>query len=229
MNYPINLKSKNINALVIGAGSVALRKIDTLLKQGITKIKVIDKNIAKEDFKFKDNPYVAYIQASYEDTCLEDINLVFVATDDKELNSAITKACYQENILCNVITNPNEGTFTLPAIVRKDNILISLSTSGLSPALSRALKDDIETFLDFGYADFCTFLGKIRPLIQDLDLPSEENAVIFRFFVEEPQKLLFLQYFKNKDEETHRKIVNILEYSFEARVQKIILSTLQGI
>ncbi len=226
MNYPINLKSKDINALVIGAGAVALRKVDTLLKQGITSIKVIDKNIAKEDFKFKDNAFVHYTQASYEANYLEGINLVFVATDDKELNSLITKECYQENILCNVITNPSEGTFTLPAIVRRDDILISLSTSGLSPALSRALKEDIEIFLDFGYADLCTFLGRIRPLIQELELSSEKNAEIFRFFVEEPQKLLFLQYFKNKDEEVYRKIENILEYSFGARIQKVILSVL---
>lgn len=226
MNYPINLKSESIHALVVGAGSVALRKIDTLLKQGIKNIKVIDKDVIKEDFKFKDNSFVTYIQANYNNDYLDDVNLVFIATDDKELNSTITKECHQKNILCNVITNPSEGTFTLPAIVRKENILITLSTAGLSPALSRALKDDIETFLDFGYADFCTFLGKIRPLIQELELSSEKNAEIFRFFVEEPQKLLFLQYLKNKDDETRKKIENILEYSFGARIQKVILSVL---
>ncbi len=226
MNYPINLQANKIQALVIGAGSVGMRKIETLLQQNVTNIVVIDKELDKEFFKYKESNYVSYQQSVYSKEFLEDRNLVFIATDDKELNSQIVQECNEKNILCNVITNPSEGSFTLPAIVKKENLLISLSTSGLSPALSRALKDDIEAFLDLGYADFCAFLGKIRPLIKELSLTSEKNAKVFRFFVEDPQKHLFLDYFKTKDKKTLKKIENILEYSLEARIQKIILSVI---
>ncbi len=221
-NYPINIFSKDITALVIGAGEVGLRKIETLLLQGVESIYVIDKNLEENNFKYSTNSFVKFIQKEFSVDDLKGINLVFIATDNKELNSSIAKRCKERNLLCNVITNPHEGAFSLPALVRRDELLLTLSSGGLSPALSRALKADIENFLDTGYAELCSFLGRLRPKILELNLPSKENTEIFRFFVSNPQKDCLLTYFTEKTEENMKTVMEYIEKNFDTNLQLII-------
>ncbi len=221
-NYPINLDSSFIRALVIGAGNVGLRKIETLLKQGVKNIHVVDISLSKKEFKFADISFITYEQRAYTLQDLEKANLVFVATSNADLNSRIAQECKERNILCNVATLPNEGSFSLPALIQKDDVLLTLSTNGLSPALSRALKEDIEIFLDKGYCGLCSFLGRLRPKILMLDLPTKENTQIFRFFVTAPYKEIFLDYFHTKNENQKTEIEKILKENFSAKIQVII-------
>ncbi len=225
-SYPINIDAKAVQALVIGAGEVGHRKIETLLLQGVESIKVLDKNIKKDDFSFKDNAHVLFFEREFDNADLESCNLVFVATENKELNSTIALECKNRNIFCNVVTNPAEGSFSLPALVRKEELLITLSTNGLSPALSRALKEDIEIFLDKGYADLCAFLGRLRPEILKLDLPTKENTKIFRTFVTSPYKDVFLSYFNEKNEENTKAIHNLIAELFPQTLQTVIIGAL---
>ncbi len=197
--YPIHLKAEHIKALVIGAGNVGMRKIETLLKCNVQTITVLDSGMQLADFAYKDNPYVLFLSKAYEVVDLENHNLVFIATENKILNSSIVKDCKSKNILCNVITLPHEGSFTLPALIQKDDLLLTVSTNGLSPALSRALKEDIENFIDLGYSDLCTFLGALRKEVLALDLASDKNKQIFTFFVENLQRERLLYYFQQKD------------------------------
>ncbi len=226
--YPINISSKAIHALVIGAGIVGLRKIETLLLQGVEDIRVIDLHKSIEEFPFRDIPFIRYFQKEYEPMDLAGYidmppcNLAFIATSDKELNSQIALECYKRNIFCNVITNPDDGTFFLPSLVRKDDVLVTVSTNGLSPALSRVLKEDIEAFLDTGYAELCAFLGKLRPRILDLNYGSEKNAEIFRSFLSSPYKEAFLAYFADKNDENEKLVNAYIEELFELRIQYII-------
>ncbi len=232
-DYPINLKAKNIHALVIGAGKVGLRKIETLLKQGAENITVIDNAIFPSDFKYNNDIRVNYSMRSYCANDLERHNLVFIASDKFELNSLIVKECKARNILCNVVTRPEEGSFTLPALVQKGNILLTLSTNALSPALSKALKDDIEDFLDLGYAELCAFLGALRPSILNLSLPLQENTRVFRFFVSSPQRELFLDYFKFKNDtnvngQYLHDIHEVLAKNFDEKIKRVIMKTLEN-
>ncbi len=221
-HYPINIYSKDISALVIGAGEVGLRKIETLLLQGVESIYVIDKNLQENDFKYNTNPFVKFNEKEFSSIDLEGINLVFIATDNKELNSSIVKKCKERSLMCNVITNPHEGTFSLPALLRRDELLLTLSTGGLSPALSRSLKADIENFLDTGYCELCSFLGRLRPKILELNLPSKENTEIFRFFVSSPYKECFLSYFADKTEVSTKAVTECIQKNFDTNLQLII-------
>ncbi len=214
-DYPINLKAQNIHALVIGAGEVGMRKIDTLLKCKVSSITVVDKNIHERDFPYKNNKEILFFSREYSESDLDNHNLIFIATDNKDLNSSIATACNNKRILCNVISKPEEGSFTLPAIIQKENILLSVSTGGQSPALSRVLKEDIESFLDSGYSDLCIFLGKLRPVILKLEMPSAVNKAIFTFFVHSPQKQMLFEYFSTKEQSLLLEILEIFDKTLE--------------
>lgn len=225
-DYPVLLHAKEIKALVIGAGEVGLRKIETLLAQNVRNIKTIDKNISLAEFPYKENSYVQYQQKSYSLLDLEENNLIFIATDNAELNSEIAKDCKAKGLLCNVSTSSEEGSFTLPALLKKDNLLLTISSKGLSPALSRALKADIETFLDEGYCDLCAFLGRLRPRILELGLPTKENTSIFRAFVASPYKEILLAYFKDKNEINKKRLDIFVKNHFTQQVQLLIWDSL---
>ncbi len=227
-SYPINISSKAVHALVIGAGAVGLRKVETLLQQGVEDIRVIDLYKEEKDFPYKDIIYIKYFQKEYEHSDLAGFvdkppcNLVFAATSDKELNAEIAKECNKRNIFCNVISNPTDGSFTLPALVQKKDILFTLSTNGLSPALSRVLKEDVEAFLENGYDELCNFLGRLRPKILALEYTSEKNAEIFRTFLTAPYKEVFLEFFAERNEINTKKVKELIKTLFSREVQILI-------
>ncbi len=225
--YPVLIDSKQINALVIGAGEVGLRKIESLLKQDVGNITVYDNALAFEDFKYKDENSIHYYCAEFDVKELGNFNLVFIATNNKQINSFYTNECQKRKILCNVATKPQEASFALPALIQKGDILITLSTNASSPALTRALKADLERFIDNEcHEELCVFLGRLRPLILDLGLDTKENTEIFRSLVHSPHKENFQAYFTDKNEKTKNKLEQELKKSFNAQVLAIILQTL---
>ncbi len=227
--YPILIDSKQIKALVIGAGEVGLRKIDTLLLQGVESIDVYDIALAFEDFSYKESKYIAYFQEEFNIDALKKYNLVFIASNNQELNSYYVQECKKRSIFCNVITNPHEGHFSLPALIQRGDLLLTLSTNGQSPALTKALKADLENFIQDSYVELCDFLGRLRPQILKLSLDSKENTKIFRTFVTEPYKDDFINFFSNKSKENVEKVEKCIQSCFSKEVQKIVKETLNCI
>ncbi len=231
--YPIVLNAESIHALVLGAGSVGQRKIETLLKQDIKNITVYDSSINEKDFYFYEtfknmtDKTLVYKNENFPLENLLKYNLVFIATGDIEYNSFITSECKSRNIFCNTVTNPNEGDFSLPALIAKEDLLLTISTSGLSPALSRSLKADLENYLDSGYSGLCAFLGRLRSKLLALNLPQKENAEVFRMFVNPPYKEFFLLYFSDNFPQKEKKeefntIISALPSSIQEVIKKAV-------
>ncbi len=228
--YPILLDSRKIKALVIGAGEVGLRKIKSLLMQEVGAIDVYDIGIAFEDFKYKDEKAVSYCQKAFDINLIEKYNLVFIASNDWEKNSFYALECEKRKIFCNVISNPQEGSFSLPALIHRDDLLLTLSTNGQSPALTKALKAELENFLDSpqnNYTSLCAFLGKLRPQILELGLETKQNTEIFRTFVISPYKEVFIEYFSDSCEKNREKVEKCLEKCFTKEVQDIVKKNLK--
>ena len=80
--------------------------------------------------------------------------LVIGATDDENLNRRISKDAERVNILCNIADRPDVCNFILPAVVRRGDLAITISTSGKSPALAKRLRLDLEAQFGEEYADF---------------------------------------------------------------------------
>lgn len=186
--YPLLLDLHGKHCLIVGLGKVGQRKLATLLKANPEQITVLDtfafNEVTDKDLRtLLDSPLVSYAQRSFEASDVTGKMLVFASTGSRAVNNAIAKACAEQNILCNVIDDPSAGSFTVPAHVEKGDLLITLSTGGASPALSRKIKRELEKQVGDKYAPVVKLLGRIRPLILELANDTAQNTAVFRSVV----------------------------------------------
>jgi siroheme synthase-like protein len=162
--YPIFLDNSNKSCLVVGGGKVAERKVSILLKfRG--KIKVVSPRTSSPLKKLADKGRIHLSLKEYDASDLDDVGLVFAATDIESVNQAIRKDASERNIPVNVVDNPSLCDFIVPSIVKKDPILIAISTSGMLPFLSKKLRKDIAERITRDYVRYAGIVGRFRRLL----------------------------------------------------------------
>lgn len=146
--FPVSIDLNNKNVLVIGAGKIALRKIETLLNYNCN-INVITKEILEEKFLEleKNNKIKIFKNQEFEEKFLEDTFLVVSATDNKELNDKISKLCISKNILVNNITSQDNMNLRFMSILSNDDIQISITANG-NPKKAVEVKNKIKEFFE---------------------------------------------------------------------------------
>ena len=179
--YPLFLDLSLAACLVIGAGNVGRRKISTLLESGAASVVALDPFVDQNELQvyLEDSRY-RFERRIFKEDDAAGKNLVFVCTSSREANRKAAEACRAQNVLCNVADAPREGMFIVPSHVEAPPLTLALSTGGASPALARALKEDLETWLGGSYVPLARFLERLRPLLLALGLESGLNAEIFR-------------------------------------------------
>lgn len=142
--FPVSIDINNKNILVIGAGKIALRKVETLLNYNCNII-VITKDILEEKFLEleKNNKIKILKNQEFEEKFLENIFLVVVATDNEVLNKNISQLCMNKNILVNNITSKNDMNVRFASIYEKDDIQIAISANG-NPKKAVEIKNKIK-------------------------------------------------------------------------------------
>jgi precorrin-2 dehydrogenase/sirohydrochlorin ferrochelatase len=185
--YPLFVDLHGKNILVVGAGSVGQRKIAGL---GSTKprcIMVVDPCLSPERvLKLK---LLAPVDCHARTFTPEDVHgkfLVFAATNDRAVNAGIAALCREQGILCNSAAAPDEGNFIVPAHFINNGITVALSTDGHSPALARILRKDLEAFVGTRYTRLLQVLSRLRPLLFNLGLPTQDNTALFRALAHSP-------------------------------------------
>ena len=142
--FPVSIDLNNKNVLVIGAGKIALRKIETLLNYNCN-INVITKEILEEKFLEleKNNKIKIFKNQEFEEKFLENIFLVVVATDNEILNKEISQLCMSKNILVNNVTSKDDMNVRFMSIYEKDDIQIAISANG-NPKKAVEIKNKIK-------------------------------------------------------------------------------------
>ena len=141
--FPLFINLRNKNALVIGAGKIAFRKVETLLKYG-AKITVITKEIKEEKFFNLKNIDIKI--GEFNETLLENRFIVVAATDNPEFNRYIYELCNSKNILVNNITSKEEMNCRFASILETEEYQIAISANG-NPTKSKALKNKLKEIL----------------------------------------------------------------------------------
>ena len=146
--FPVSIDLNNKNVLVIGAGKVALRKIETLLNYNCN-INVITKEILEEKFLEleKDNKIKIFKNQEFEEKFLENIFLVITATDNEILNKEISQLCMSKNILVNNVTSKDDMNVRFMSIYEKDDIQIAISANG-NPKKAVEIKNKIKDIFE---------------------------------------------------------------------------------
>lgn len=146
--FPVSIDLNNKNILVIGAGKIALRKIETLLNYNCN-INVITKEILEEKFLEleKNNKIKIFKNQEFEEKFLENIFLVITATDNEILNKGISQLCMSKNILVNNVTSKDDMNVRFMSIYEKDDIQIAISANG-NPKKAVEIKNKIKDIFE---------------------------------------------------------------------------------
>ncbi|WP_339008561.1 bifunctional precorrin-2 dehydrogenase/sirohydrochlorin ferrochelatase [Fusobacterium animalis] len=146
--FPVSIDLNNKNILVIGAGKIALRKVETLMSYNCN-ILVITKDILEEKFLEleKNNKIKILKNQEFEEKFLENFFLVIAATDNEVLNKNISQLCINKNILVNNITSKDDMNVRFASIYEKDDIQIAISANG-NPKKAVEIKHKIKDIFE---------------------------------------------------------------------------------
>ena len=146
--FPVSIDLNNKNVLIVGAGKIALRKVETLLNYNCN-INVITKEILEEKFLEleKNNKIKIFKNQEFEEKFLENIFLVITATDNEILNKEISQLCMSKNILVNNVTSKDDMNVRFMSIYEKDDIQIAISANG-NPKKTVEIKNKIKDIFE---------------------------------------------------------------------------------
>jgi siroheme synthase-like protein len=156
------------DCLVVGGGRVAVEKVRGLLDCG-ANVTVVAPQVDEELRRLP----VRIEQRAFAGPDLDQRVLVIAATNERTVNAAVSKAAADRSTLCNVADDPELCSFILPAIVRRDPIVIGVSTGGASPALAQRLRGEIAELVGPRHAELARRLAALRPWAKR-ELPSYE-------------------------------------------------------
>ena len=175
--YPVHLDINNRNCLVVGGGGVGTRKVKTLLDCG-ARVMVISLTVSQQLQDLATSGKIKLEERSYQSEDLNDMFLVIGATDDEKLNKQISSDADRLNTLCNIADRPEVCNFILPSIVHRDDLVITISTSGKSPALAKKLRKALENQFGEEYGTLLHLLGAIRKkLLQQAHEPEAHKPL----------------------------------------------------
>lgn len=206
--YPIYLEMAGRRAVVIGAGSVAVRKVQTLHEAG-ARVTVVAAHIPSkfaDAFSMSD---VEVVLASYRKDYLVGATLVIAATNDMALNRQIFADCQGLEILCNVVDQPEMCDFYTPAIVKRGDLQIAIGTDGNCPAYAGHLRRKLEDVFTERHGEFLEALEKMREkVLISIPDPDQRKALLGRLASDESFDIFHEQGKANWKEYAHAQIQN---------------------
>ncbi|NKB97809.1 MAG: uroporphyrinogen-III C-methyltransferase [Pseudomonadales bacterium] len=173
---PLNHNLAGADCLVVGGGQTALRKIEWLVKAE-AKVRVLSLEISDEIRALGDSVSTEVGSFTHEQIHI-DTRLVIAATNDKLVNESIYEAATKKNVLVNCVDDPAHCTVTFPAIIDREPVVVSVSTSASAPALARIIRGWVEEALPAGLGAFANWVGDHRQRIADR-LPNFDERVRF--------------------------------------------------
>ena len=159
--YPLMLEGVAIDALIVGGGSVATRKVKGLLDSG-ARVHVVAPSIDQElEVRAEGHELLRLTHEPYDVRHLAGATLVVAATDDAALNVSIARDARQRGVLVNVADAPELGTCTTPAAFRKGDIVVAVST-GRVPSAAARIRDALTAGIDERYSAAVRELAALR-------------------------------------------------------------------
>ncbi len=163
--YPLNLINLSARkAVVIGGGTVALRKVEGLLAAG-AQVTVISPALTDGMAVLHAEGRITVIPRAYQEGDLDGAWLVVAATDDATVNRAVYAEAERRGCLVNVVDDPEHSNFIVPAVVRRGEVTVAVSTGGSSPALARRLRERLAEVIGPEYGELAALLAELRPTL----------------------------------------------------------------
>lgn len=173
--YPIFLDLAQRPCLVIGGGSVAGRKVEGLLQVGAA-VTVISPILTERLDGWVKEGRVRYEARRYQTGDLAGCQLAFVATDDPQVNAAVCEEGRERGVWVNAVDDPAHCDFIVPSVLRRGELVVAVATGGSSPALSRAIREQLEAYFTEDYGTLAEIVGEVRRELRERSsFPSAET------------------------------------------------------
>lgn len=153
--YPVCLDLCGTRVLVVGGSAVARRKVEGLLAAGAAITVVAPQVVPMPE-------EVQIVRRPYCTSDLDGVLLVFAATDDAAVNAQVAQEASARGIWANVVDDPHNSSFVVPAVLQRGALQIAVSTSGASPLLARVIRDELTHQYDERYEALTALLWQLR-------------------------------------------------------------------
>jgi precorrin-2 dehydrogenase len=170
--FPMFLKLEGRSTLVVGAGTIATPKIESLLQAG-ARVRVVAPQASEAIAQWAQEGRIELISKLFEPADLNDVFLVIAATSSREVNAEVFKEARSGKILCNVVDDPEHCDFYYPSVVRRGKLQLAISTEGQSPALAQKLRLELEEQYGPEYEQWVEQLGAERAKLFQSDIDPE--------------------------------------------------------
>jgi len=181
--FPVQLDVRHRDCLVVGGGGVGTRKVGGLLRSG-ARVTVVSPTVSGEIRQWVAQGRIQLHERAYRAQDLDDMFLVIGATDDEQLNRRIHADARSARVLCNIADRPERCDFILPAVVHRGDLVITVSTSGSSPAFAKHLRKELEKTFGPEYDSFLRLMAAIRSeLLREAHAP-EAHKPLFEQLIE---------------------------------------------
>ena len=144
--FPLFVDINHRQCLVIGGGSVANRKVKSLLKSGAS-VTLVSPEVTDQIQHLGDTGQIKILPREYQSSDLSNTFLVIAATNNTAINNSIAEQANDENILVNVADNPDLGSFIFPSVVDRSPVTVAISTGGASPVFARQLRMRLDSLI----------------------------------------------------------------------------------
>ena len=174
VGYPVNLLVAGRRCVVVGAGRIAARKIESLLAAS-ADVTVVAPRIGDEVRAWADEGRIALVERAFEAADVDGAWLVVTATDVPAVNRSAFEAGEARHIFVNSADDPANCSFTLMSVVRRGDIVVSIGTNGRSPALATYLKEHVRDEMGPEYETLLELLSEAREEIRATGRSSEDS------------------------------------------------------
>lgn len=176
--YPVFLDVAGKHCVIAGGGKIAERKISALLKSG-ARITVISPKLTNTVSRLKESNKIKHIARDYRKGDLKGAFIAIAATDSAEINEKISRDADALGIPVNVVDRPRLCSFIVPSVIERGGLEIAVSTSGISPALSRSIRLELESLYGKEFGSYLRKLSRFREKALK-EVPPDERRKLFK-------------------------------------------------
>ncbi|RPJ74428.1 MAG: uroporphyrinogen-III C-methyltransferase [Acidobacteria bacterium] len=141
--FPIFVNLQGVPVVVIGAGAVAERKVSALLEAG-ARVTVVAPDATPAIDSWAADGRLALKRRRYEAGDLRGARLAYAATGDDEVNRGVRLEALREGAWLNAVDQPDLCDFISPAVVRRGDLTLAISTNGRAPGLAKRIREQLE-------------------------------------------------------------------------------------
>ncbi len=182
---PVFLRLEGRKCLVVGAGTVALAKIESLRGAG-AEITVVAPHAHEEVRRLASAGTLAWHERVFRPSDLDGIFLVIAATNASEVNRTVYEEARRRNVVCNAVDDPPNCDFYFGSVVKRGDLQVAISTAGESPALAQRLRREIDAQLPQDLGRWVAELGQLRNDLRAAIPAGEERNLLLHELAHRP-------------------------------------------